>query len=422
MSLISSLYIGQNGLSTSSQELGIIGDNIANAGTIGFKASRASFAELVGTNLVGGSGQEGMGTRLVAIQKILTQGAIATTGLSTDLAISGPGMFVVRTPEGTAYTRNGQFTLDEDGFFVDLQGNRVQGFSADAQGTVGGALGDLQPGNATSPPQATTSVTVRANLSADDAPTAAAFDINDPENTSNFSTATTVFDSLGNEHVVTTYYRKDPNGSWDWHAVTDGVGVGAGAGDVEIANGTLSFDSSGRLLDASQSLNNFTPVGAASPQLLNFDFGSPIGTGGTGEGISQVAGESTAKFLSQDGFGAGDLASVSIDDKGNVTGTFSNGQSRALGQVATADFPAADQLERAGNNLYRQTASSGDPAIGAPKSGGRGGLIAGALEQSNVDVATELVRMIVVQRGFQANSKTVSTADSLLAELIQLKR
>lgn len=414
MSLISSLYIGQNGLSSSSLELGVIGDNIANAGTIGFKAGRASFAELVGENLVGGGGEVGLGTRMVAVQKILTQGALTTTGLSTDLAISGPGMFVVRTPDGLAYTRNGQFTLDESGFLVDLQGNRVQGFPADAAGNVAGSIADLQPGQATAPPRATTTITIKANLDSNTAVDPVPFDPLDPEATSDFSTTTQVFDSLGTAHEVTTYYKKTADGQWEYHSLTDGGGVQGGVAgvDVEVAAGNLSFDTNGNLTAASPSLDNFFPAGATGPQPLTFNF----------DGVTQFGDPSANNFVGQDGFSAGDLASVVVDSEGNVVGTFSNGQTRTLGQVGLADFPAPDQLQRAGNNLYLQSGTSGEPNIGAPQSGGRGALFSGTLEQSNVDVATELVRMIVVQRGFQANSKTVSTADQLLSELIQLKR
>lgn len=422
MSLISSLYIGQNGLSSSSLELGVIGDNIANAGTIGFKAGRASFAELVGENLVGGGGELGLGTRMVAVQKILTQGALTTTGLSTDLAISGPGMFVVRTPDGLAYTRNGQFTLDQSGFLVDLQGNRVQGFPADATGNVSGGIADLQPGQATAPPKATTTITIKANLDATTVvdPAAPPFDPANPDDTSDFSTTTQVFDSLGTAHEVTTYYRKTADGEWEYHALTDGGGIEGGVAgvDVEIAAGNLSFDTDGNLTANNPSLDNFFPKGATGPQALTFNFGAL----GTRDGVTQFGDPSANNFVGQDGFSAGDLASVSVDSSGNVVGTFTNGQTRSLGQVGLADFPAPDQLQRAGNNLYLQSGTSGEPNIGAPETGGRGALFAGTLEQSNVDVATELVRMIVVQRGFQANSKTVSTADSLLQELIQLKR
>lgn len=426
MSLISSLYIGQNGLNSSSQELGVIGDNIANAGTIGFKAGRASFADLVGENLVGGGGQLGLGARMVAVQKIFSQGSLATTGLSTDLAISGPGMFVVRTPDGIAYTRNGQFTLDENGFFVDLQGNRVQGFAADETGTLSGALSDLQPGQASSAPLATTTITMRTQLDTDEGFAAgAAFDPADPEGTSNFSSTTQVFDSLGAAHDVTTYFRNDPGVGWTWNSVADGGGlVGGTAGtDQLISQGNLSFDTSGALLDATPTLNDFQPVNAASPQALTFNFGTPQSAGGTGlDGVTARAQKEGTSFISQDGFTAGELADVSIDADGKVNGTFTNGQTRVLGQVGLADFPAPDQLERAGNNLFLQSNGSGEPNVGAARSGGRGALFAGTLEQSNVDIATELVRMIVVQRGFQANSKTVSTADELLSELIQLKR
>jgi flagellar hook protein FlgE len=423
MSLVSSLFIGQNGLSTTSQELGVIGDNIANSGTIGFKAGRASFADLVGENLVGGGGQLGLGSRMVAVQKILTQGALSTTGLSTDLAISGPGLFAVRTPNGPAFTRNGQFTLDKEGFLVDLQGNKLQGFPADASGAIAGTIGDLQPGQATAPPQATSTVTVRANLDSAAAITGP-FDPLNPTATSNFTSTTQVFDSLGRPTDVTIFYSKTADGAWDWNAMTDGGNLQGGtAGTLtQVAGGTMAFNTDGQLIDVVTSVNNFTPLGATTPQALTFDFGSPLNAGGDGSGTSQFARTSATSFIGQDGFSAGDLASISIGVDGVVSGAFTNGQVQALGQVGLADFPAPDQLQRIGNNLYVQANGSGEPNIGAPKTAGRGELFAGTLEQSNVDVATELVKMIVVQRNFQASSKTVSTADQMLAELIQLKR
>lgn len=426
MSLVSSLFIGQNGLSTTSQELGVIGDNIANSGTIGFKAGRASFADLVGENLVGGGGQLGLGSRMVAVQKILTQGALSTTGLSTDLAISGPGLFAVRTPNGPAFTRNGQFTLDKDGFLVDLQGNKLQGFPADASGAIAGTLGDLQPGQATVPPQATSTVTVRANLDSA-ADFTGPFDPANPTTSSNFTSTTQVFDSLGRATDVTIFYSKTAPGpgTWDWNAMTDGSNLEGGtAGTLTpVASGTMLFNTDGQLVDAVTNFNNFTPLDATAPQPLTFDFGSPLNSvGGDGSGTSQFARASSTSFIGQDGFSAGDLSSISIGVDGVVSGAFTNGQVQALGQVGLADFPAPDQLQRIGNNLYVQANGSGEPNIGAPKTAGRGELFAGTLEQSNVDVATELVKMIVVQRNFQASSKTVSTADQMLTELIQLKR
>ena len=420
MSLISSLYIGQNGLSTTSSELGVIGDNVANAGTIGFKAGRASFADLMGENVVGGSGQLGLGSRLQSVQRILTQGSLSTTGVSTDLAISGNGLFAVRTSDGLAYTRNGQFTVDNNGFMVDLQGNRLQGFPADGNGTINGAMGDLQPGNATAPPRLTQTVTARGNLDAD-AEVVGPFDPNNPGATSNHSMTTQVFDSLGRPVDTTIYFTKTATGDWEYHAMADGgTQQGGTAGTpVEVASGTMSFDTDGQLTAVTPGVDNFLPLDATQPQPLTFDFGL---NSANGQGMTQNGNDSATTFIGQDGFAAGDLAAVSIGNDGTLTGTFRGGETRALGQVGIANFPAADQMERIGNNLLRATSASGEANVGAPGSGGRGKLFAGALEQANVDVATELVRMIVVQRNFQANSKTVSTADAMLAELIQLKR
>jgi flagellar hook protein FlgE len=428
MSLISSLYIGQNGLSTTSLELGVVGDNVANAGTIGFKAGRASFADLVGENLVGGGGQLGLGSRLIAVQKILTQGALATTGVSTDLAISGPGHFVVRMPNGQlAYTRNGQFTLDQDGFMVDLQGNRVQGFPADTAGALGGVPSNLQVGQATSPPTPTTTITVRANLDSTQPAIPTGFDPTDATtiaNTTTFSSTTQVFDSLGRPIDVTIHYTKVGDGQWQWNAVIDGANQQGGTAGtpVVIAGGTLNFNTDGQLDAVGANPSSFLPAGATAPQDLTFDFGNPLAAGGDGSGVTQFAASSATSFIGQDGFGAGELAAISIGTDGVISGSFTNGQTRALGQVVLADFPAPDKLDRLGDNLFAQSNLSGEPNIGAPTTGGRGKLFSGALEQSNVDVATELVRMIVVQRNFQANSKTVSTADQMLAELIQIKR
>lgn len=426
MSLWSSLYAGVSGLETNSIDLSIIGDNIANGNTIGFKGSRAAFEEALAQSMIGGS-QRGLGARVQAIQRLVTQGALSNTGLATDLAISGPGMFVVRGnhngADGTFFTRAGQFTLDRDGFLVSLEGLKVQGYPADQAGNVGGALSDLEVGSATSPPRATTTVGLDANLQAD-AVVPAAFDPLNAAATSNFSTSITVYDSLGQPHALDVYFRKTAAGSWEWHALTDGGGLTGGTAGTptEVASGTLTFDTQGALTAQTQT-SSFNPAGAQNPQALSFDFGTPSGAGGTGlDGITQFAGASATTFESQDGFAAGTLARLSIDAQGLVTGAFTNGQTRVLGQVALADFQAPDQLERVGGNLYAERPASGSPTIGAAASGGRGAIVAGALEQSNVDLATEFVRMIAAQRGFQANSKTITTADQLLAELIQLKR
>jgi len=420
MSLMTSLYTGTTGLQSNSLDLTVIGDNIANANTIGFKGARTAFEDMMAHSMIGSGGQTGLGSQVQAIQKLITQGALTTTGLATDLALQGNGFFVVKGnhngTDGQYYTRAGQFTLDKDGSLVNLDGLKVQGYMADATGNIGPTLGDLQFGGATARPRPTANIKIIANLQAD-ATVPAAFDPANPATTSNFSTSTTVYDSLGKAHAVDVYFRKNATGDWEWHAMTDGGGLTGGTAGTatQIANGTITFDATGAQTAFTQA-SNFNPLGATNPQALNFDFGT-----GT-SGITQFASPSATTFLSQDGYAAGTLAGISIDTQGQIIGTFSNGESRALGQVAVASFEAADQLERAGGNLFSQMPNSGQPVVGAAASGGRGAIVAGALEQSNVDLATEFVRMIAAQRGFQANSKTISTADQLLAELMTLKR
>jgi len=431
MSLLTSLYTGQTGLQANSTDLSVIGDNIANANTIGFKAGRAAFADTIAQTLIGvqsANGMErGLGVRLQAIQRVMVQGAMMNTGLATDLAIQGNGMFIVSGSvdgqQGNFYSRAGQFTVNADGYLVNLDGLRVQGYSADPVGTISQTMGDLQVGSASSAPFATTVVTMKANLQAD-AVVPAAWDILDPAATSNFSTGVTLYDSLGTPIQAEVYFRKNGAGDWEWHAVTDGANVAGGtAGTLsEIGNGTLSFDTEGKLT-AQTATSNFSPVAGTAPQAITWDFGDDIASGGTGlNGITQFAGTSAVSFLNQDGYPSGDLAAVTVDQDGTIVGTFTNGETRSLGQVALADFEAADQLRRIGGNLYAETRDSGQATIGQAGAGGRGSVIAGALEQSNVDLATEFIRMIGAQRGFQANSKVISTSDQLLGELMTLKR
>jgi flagellar hook protein FlgE len=426
MSLMSSLYTGASGLAANSIDLSVIGDNISNANTIGFKGSRAAFEDALSQSVLN-NGQLGTGTQLEAVQRLLAQGSLANTGIATDLALDGTGFFVVKGNHGGVdanfYTRAGQFTVDKAGYMVNLQGLRVQGFPADALGNIQPGPADLLVGNATSAPQPTSNITVKGNLDADATTPALPWDVANAAATSNYSTATTVYDSLGNAHAVTIYYRKTGAGTWDWHAVTDGGGIQGGTAGTptEIGNGTLAYDAKGALTAVTQT-STFSPAGATDPQALTFNFGT-ASPGGTGiDGMTQFGGKSETSFTSQDGWGAGALSSVAVDDKGEITGTFSNGQTRLLGDVAVAGFTAPDQLRTVGGNLFVETAESGQVTVGKAGDAGRGNIVAGALEQSNVDMAGEFVRMIAAQRGFQANSKTISTADQLLQELMNLKR
>ncbi len=429
MSLLTSLSSGTSGLAAASIDLSVIGDNIANANTIGFKQERADFEDALAQTVVGGSGEIGLGSRVDAVQKIITQGALQTTGVSTDLALQGNGFFEVTGTTtsgvtGTYLTRAGQFSVDATGYLVNPDGLRVQGYAADAAGKLGSTVGDLQVGSAGSSPHATAAVTLKANLQADAATPAAAWDPTQPAATSNFASGTTIYDSLGQATQVQVYFRHTASGGWDYHALVDGAAVQGGTAGtpVEIASGSLSFDAQGRLQSVTPGAGSFTPVNAAA-QALTFDFGDPTATGGTGlAGVTQFASDSSSTFVSQDGYPSGQLSSVQIDSKGVVQGVFTNGQTRALGQVGVVQVAAPGMLERQGGNLYAATLDSGAAVMGAAGEGGRALIASGSLEQSNVDIADQFVRMIAAQRTFEANSKTITTADQLLSELIAMKR
>jgi flagellar hook protein FlgE len=443
MSLVGALYVGASGLDAASTELSVVGDNIANSGTVGFKAGRTVFADAMAQQLVGASGQMGLGVTTMTVQKLFSQGGFTTTGLATDVAIQGNGLFVLKGnhggEDGTFYTRNGQFTMDKDGYMTNLEGLRVQGLQADASGTVtSGLLGDLQVGNASAPAKATDSITIRGNL--DQTAVAPTWDAANPKTTSNFTTSMTVYDSLGKAIQLDIYFAKNDaagttagdSGDWTYHVMTDGVNLatdGTGAPSVagtatEVATGALRFDQQGRLIsNAPVGTLTFNPKDAVNPQPLAFQFGEGTSTGGNGlDGLTQYAATSAVSFVTQAGSSSGSLSSIAIGQDGTITGGFTNGQTRTLGQLIIANFKAPDQLGRIGSTLYSEKPQSGPPTLGTPATADRGSLSAGTLEQSNVDISKEFVRMIAAQRAFQANSKTLTTADALLAELMQLKR
>jgi len=425
MSLTSLMSIGVSGLEGASTDMEVVGNNIANADTIGFKSSRADFADQISQDLLG-AGQVGLGTMLQMSQKIMDQGSLVTTGNATDLALQGNGFFVV---QGTAngqtgqyYTRDGEFTIDSNGNLVTQGGLDVQGYQANATGVLSSNLSNLDVGNASSQPNPTANITLKANLNSNDVTPAAAWNVAQASSTSNFSTSATIYDSLGDSHQVQIYFRNDGGGNWEWHAVTDGGGLTGGTAGTptEIANGTMTFNTSG-VLTADTQTSTFNPLGAVNPQALNFNFGTPTGTGGTGlDGITQFASTDATTFLNQDGYASGTLSNISVNAQGIVTGSFTNGQTRTLAQVAVAKFAAPDQLNDDGGNLYSETQPSGQPTIGAASAGGRAAISAGALEQSNVDLSGQLVEMISAQRNFQANSRSVSAADAVLQDLMSI--
>jgi flagellar hook protein FlgE len=444
MSLITSLYVGASGLAAASEELSVVADNIANSSTTGFKSSRAVFADAMAQELIGSAGQTGLGVTTAAVQKLFSQGGFTTTGIATDVAIDGDGFLVVKGNadgmNGTFYTRNGELTIDKDGYLTTLEGLRVQGLQADASGGVtSGLLGDLQIGNASAPAKATDSITIRGNLDQSAEATASSFDVSDASNTSNFTTTMTVYDSLGNAVQLDIYFCKNDDtdttagdsGDWTYHVLTDGANVSQDAnGDMtsagtaaEVATGKLRFDSDGKLISNLTTLDGFYPTNTGSQQTLTFNFGTGTESEGTGlDGLTQYAATSAVSFVTQEGASSGSLSSISVGEDGTITGSFSNGETRTLGQLTLANFQAPDQLNRVGSTLYTESTASGSPTLGSPSTANRGSIAAGTLEQSNVDISTEFVKMIAAQREYQANSKVLTTADSLLAELIQIKR
>lgn len=432
MSILSSLYSAVAGLGAHGKAIDVVSDNIANVNTVGYKSGRGRFEDVLGVTAANASvnGSSGQGSQLAGIDHLHTQGALLGTGVTTDLAIKGDGFFVVegnfQGVDNTYYTRAGQFGMDANGALVNPQGLRVQGYLADAAGNIGSSLGDIAvPATSTVPPNPTTTATINVNLDSNSTPPAA-FDPTDPGNTSNYSTSIAVYDSLGGAHNVDIYFRNSGAGTWEWHALVDGGELTGGTAGVaqETASGTLTFTTSGALDTEATIASDFDFLGATQNQAIAFDFGDAITTdGGTGlAGTTGYASQSSVSILNQDGFASGSLAGIGIGEDGQITGTFTNGERRVLGQVATARFRNNDGLARGGAGLFIAGRESGEPLVGEPGTGGRGVVASGSLEQSNVDLAQEFVNLISFQRGFQANSRTVTTADEMLQELVNIKR
>jgi flagellar hook protein FlgE len=430
MSILRSLNTGAAGLRSHSDAINVVGDNIANVNSIGFKRSRAVFEDVLGRSIASSIAMPGAGagSRLAHIQQMWAQGALLTTESPTDLAISGDGFFIVRGNAngavGNFYTRAGQFTLNTDGYLQNPNGLILQGYGVDVRGNIQSTVGDLKINPGTIAATTTTRVDLAANLDAN-APVRT-WDPADPSGSSNFSTNVTVYDSLGNARAVTVYFVKTADNTWDWHAMVDGADYAGGTPGVPVegASGTLTFTTDGRLDTETAGVSAWDFRGATPGQVITFDFGTSVTTdGGTGlDATTQFGSPSTVTGISQDGYGAGSIAAVSIDSDGIVTGVFSNGQRRTLGQVAIADFRSVDGLARAGEGLWSETRESSQPLIGPPQTGGRGAIVSAALEQSNVDIGREFVDLIAYQRGFQANSKVIQTADEMYGELVNLKR
>lgn len=414
---------GLSGLAASAKQLEVVGNNVANASTTGFKRSRTEFADMYGSSLYGlSNAQAGIGVRTAQVSQLFDQGNINSTGNNLDLAISGNGFFILKSPSSAAtesvYSRSGAFQVNANGYLVNGDDYKLQGYSAqDGVIQYTATPVDLQFETNLIAPAATSSVDLGVNLNssstANDLTTVAAVD---PTDTTTFTSATSVkiYDSLGNTHDLGFYFIKGtPTASgtdWTVTPIIDGVAVSS-----PTTPQTLSFDTSGKLTSGGQfsvSYDVTPPNGSATIQVTDVDLTSS----------TQFNSSFGVDSLSADGNAPGTLASMNINNQGIIEATYSNGKTVAIGQVALANFTNVQGLQSMGSNLWKDVASeTGGAKVGAPLSSDLGEIQSGALEESNVDLTAELVDMIVAQRFYQANAQTIKTQDTILQTLINLR-
>ncbi|HPV32821.1 MAG TPA: flagellar hook protein FlgE [Methylotenera sp.] len=402
---------GLSGLNAASKTLEVIGNNVSNANTVGFKQSRAEFADVYANSLTGGgASQIGIGTNLANVSQQYTQGNITSTSNTLDIAINGGGFFRMSNNGAVTYSRNGQFQMDKFGYIVDAENKRLTGYTADANGVLStGAPSEININTADLQPSASTEYKGVVNLdSRKTALPAAGFDPSDPTTYHN-STAVTVFDSLGNEHTVQNFFVKTAPGTWSVFTTADGISTPA----LPASTATMTFSGTGvapTIVPATPTVN-FAPTTGANAVALTMDFA----------GSTQFGSNFSINSLSQDGFTSGRLASFNTGKDGTIVGRYTNGQSKTLGQVVLANFVNPNGLQSLGGNAWVESADSGVPLIGTPNTGSMGVLQSSAVEDSNVDLTAELVNMITAQRVYQANAQTIKTQDQVLQTLVNLR-
>jgi len=405
------LFTGVSGLSAHQQAVDVIANNIANINTIGYKASRVSFTDALSKTIRGGSlsgtnpMQVGLGVAVGAADPNMTQGNLQSTGRPSDLAIEGEGFFVLGNGTNQVYTRAGNFGLDAGNRLVSTtNGMSVLGWQADpvtgeidTTQTIGPSSFITIPLGTMALARASSEVVYESNLDSNTA-------IGDSVDTSFY-----VYDSLGNTHEVLVTFQKTADNTWSWTATSPDMDPAA-----VPSTGVLTFDSNGHIVtaDSACSLTLADAKGAVSPVDFTLDFESAI----------QLAGDSTIRAVSQDGVAVGWLEGYTINQEGIIVGAFSNGLTQNLGQVSLASFVNPSGLMKIGGNLLVPSSSSGTATVSTAGRAGCGAIAAGYLELSNVNLAEEFANLIVTQRGFQANSRIITTADEMMQDLITLKR
>ncbi len=414
-----------SGIKASSADLGIIGNNIANSSTVGFKTSRAEFSDVYANSQVGGGENAvGKGVALTRVNQEFAQGNISFTNNGMDMAINGSGFFILSEDGARSYTRAGNFQIDKDGFVTSASGKRLQGQQATPSGDLVGQITDISVDQTLLQPKNTDNVKLEANFDSRDQPPAVAwggpFDAfaspataPDP-NMFNDSTSVTIFDGQGNPHVLSTFFAKSstPN-EWTAYTLIDGVSIGSGT--------TLTFGTNGQfdpsILPVQINITGWTPLdgsgnaNGAPVQDVLLDL----------TGTSQLGSEFAVSRVSQDGFTAGQLRGLEVDSQGVIFARYTNGQSRALARVMLATFGSTAGLKPTGDTAWVESSESGPPIVGASGTSGLGLIQSGALEDSNVQITEQLVRMIVAQRNFQANAQVIQTEDAVTQTVINLR-
>ena len=463
--MMRSLYSGVSGLQNHQTRMDVIGNNISNVNTNGFKRGRVNFQDMVSQQMSGAAKptdelggvnpkEVGLGMTIASIDNVFTQGNLQSTGVSTDLAIQGNGFFLLKSGEESFYTRNGAFGLDRDGTLVNpANGMRVQGWMAEevnGQMLVSTAASPedlIIPVGSKDPAKETTNVNFACNLNKNTPEIMEGASADDIYK-GTWGTEQKIYDSFGNEHMLSVSFRRVPGNPNQWEATVQidpdnadytqtrvGLGTTDGMGNTFLVN----FDNYGALASISDSAGNLSntegqiviqtsfavaesnPDAEGNPyrQTLNINLGT---IGSFKDTITQSASKSTTKAFYQDGYTMGYLDNFKIDSSGIITGVYSNGTNRTIGQIALASFANDRGLEKAGDNTYVESNNSGMARIGESGVAGKGTLMAGALEMSNVDLSEQMTDMIVTQRGFQSNAKTIQTADTLLETVLSLKR
>lgn len=419
---------GLSGLNAASKNLEVIGNNVANASTVGFKQSQAQFADVFAASLGGAAtSQIGIGARLATVAQQFIQGNISVTNNPLDMAINGPGFFVLQGVNGVGYSRNGQFQVDKDGFIVSSTGKNLLGWPSTASGAISnsGATSPLQISTASITPTQTSNVVLGLNLDSRLPVPGVAFD---PNNTLSFnnSTSTTTYDSLGNAQLTSMYFVKTAPNTWDVYTTVSDPTLAATVPPTYLSpnpapvfpapwtpGGTMAFTTNGTydpLLSITPVIPAFTPPGA-TVQTITFDFSTSTQFGSS-YGVTK---------MSQDGNTSGTLAGFSTSADGTIVGRYSNGMNKIMGQVAFATFPNNQGLQPLGDNVWAATGASGAALIGAPGTGINGVLQTASVEDSNVDLTAELVNMITAQRVYQANAQTIKTQDAVMQTLVNLR-